>query len=62
MNKDRQKDYTVQAKLDLVVSINISARSLEEALEKSKQLKVQDFVDILGDYIDGEMEITGMYS
>jgi hypothetical protein len=61
MTKNKLKQFTVSAKLDLLVSVEVTARSLDEALEKSKSLKVQDFVDVDGDYLDGEMEITGIY-
>ncbi len=61
MKKEKIRDYEVQAKLTLYTSTTVSARSLEEATEKSKNLKEQDFVDFNGDYIDGNMRITGVY-
>lgn len=53
--------YTVQAKLDLFVSIEVRAQSLADALEQSKTLKETDFVEIGGEFIDGSMEVTGVY-
>ena len=55
------KTFQVSAKLDLFVSTEIQAKSLEEALEKARKFKEQEFVTILGDYLDGNMEITGIY-
>ncbi len=53
--------YCIQAKLNLMVSIEVSAHDLDEALAMSKEKEVSDFVDIHGDYIDGNMRVTGVY-
>ena len=59
----KRKRYTVQAKLDLFVSTEILAESLEDAVQQSKKLTEHDFVTIpQGDYIDGSMEVTGVYN
>ena len=55
------KTYVVQADLKLTVGIEVKAKTLEEALVEARTLKETDFVDILGDYIDGSMEVTGIY-
>ncbi len=57
----KQKDYEVQAKLELVVSITISAVDLDKAVEISKGFTETDFVDMHGDYLDGKFRITGVY-
>jgi len=36
------------------------ADSLEDALAKAKNLDEEVFVDVLGEYMDGEFEITGV--
>lgn len=56
------KDFQVMAKLTLDISIPVSAKTIEEAVEKSKVLDEHDFVEILGEYMDGNYEITGVYS
>ena len=56
------KTYTIQAKLDLLVGITIKANSLEDALEQSKKLIETDFVTISEDFIDGSLEVTGIYN
>lgn len=55
------KTYCVQGQLKLMVSIEVSAHDLDEALAKSKEFNEDDFVDILGELIDGNFKITGVY-
>jgi len=43
------------------VSIEITANSLEDALEKAKSLDAADFIDIKGDYNDSDFDITGIW-
>jgi hypothetical protein len=52
--------YNVYANLNINVAISISAKSLEEALEKSKGFKEKDFIQFEGEYIDGNMKINGI--
>lgn len=59
-DKPTTQTYTIQATLRLQLTVDIQAQSLEAALESAKQLKEKDFCTILGDYYDGEMEITGL--
>jgi len=57
----KNKTYCIQAQLKLMVSIEVSAPDLDTALTLSKEKKVSDFVEIHGDYIDGDHTITGIY-
>lgn len=52
--------YGVWAKTDHLINIEIKAESLEDAVAKSKELKEEDFVEVLGEYADGNFEITGV--
>lgn len=52
--------YGVWARCRQQVSVEIRARSLEDALEKAKELEEEDFVTVNGEYCDGEFEITGV--
>lgn len=61
MGKSKNKTFHVNGRLALEVCIPIIAESLENAIEKSKSLKETDFVDILGDFNDGEMRVTGIF-
>ena len=61
MKKPKTEEYYITARLALEVNIAITASSLEDAVEKSKSLNVENFVEILGDYNDGEMRITGIF-
>jgi len=54
-------NYCIQGKLTLEVCLSISAKNLDEALEKSKKLKVDDFVEFKGDFCDGNMKIVGIF-
>ena len=55
------KAFTVYAKVTIECGITIKAESFEDALERSKELKEADFVDVFQDYNDGSLEITGVF-
>ncbi len=58
----KRKRYTVQARLDLLVTTEVLAESLEDAVEQTKKLGEHDFVDIPeGQYQEGSYTITGVY-
>jgi hypothetical protein len=59
--KEKTKEYQVQAIIKTIVCISVSAKTLEEALDKSKALTEKDFITIDGEYMDGEYRITGVY-
>jgi hypothetical protein len=58
---NKKKSYQVQSVLHLMVATEIYASSLEEALEMSKTMKEDSFVNIVGEYMDGNHAITGIY-
>jgi hypothetical protein len=60
-NKQKMKDYTVMAMSNELLTLSISARSLEEAFQKAQDLKEEDFMEILGECMDGEFHIAGVY-
>jgi len=53
--------FTVMADLKIATTIIIEAESLEDAILKSKELRVEDFVDVQGELMDGEVKLTGVY-
>ena len=57
----KKKSYQVQAVLHLMVTTEIYAASIDEALEQSKSMKRDNFVDITGECIDANYAITGIY-
>ena len=60
--QNKARNYEIQARLVLLVAKTVSADSVEEALQHAKEFMSQeDFVDILGDNIDGSFRITGAY-
>lgn len=55
------RKYEIQAKMVLLTTKSITAVSVEDAMERAKFLQESDFVKFLGDYISGNMRITGAY-
>jgi hypothetical protein len=56
----KKKNFDVQARLLLLVTKRISASSLEEAVEITESMQESDFVGFRGDYMDGNIRITGV--
>lgn len=61
MTKVNKRTFHVYAKVLIDTSIEISARSLDDALEQSKSLKVDDYIEVHGEHCDSDMKITGVY-
>lgn len=61
MSKPKNREYQVQARIALLVSVSVSADSLEEATQKARGMDSTAFVDVLGECIDVETRITGIY-
>ena len=59
--KKGTRQFTICATIGLETSIEISASSLEEAVEKSKALTISDFIDILGEHNDSVLTVSGAY-
>ena len=55
------KSYEVQTVMHIMVTKSIMAKDIDEAVAVSKDLRESDFIDIQGDYIDGNFSITGVY-
>jgi len=55
------KPYTVCAKVVVETDVVIDAESLEDAIDRSKSLIIQDFIKIKGNYNDGSLTITGAF-
>lgn len=62
MSKSKKKTYYIQADISVLTSVEVAADSLQDALDQAKLMKVSDFVEVPGDHIDSELEITGVYS
>lgn len=58
--KKTLETYSVTAKLELIVSVDIKAENLTDALLSSGKLDEHDFVKILGEYFDGGCEIVSV--
>lgn len=55
------KSFNVMAKLQLECGIDVKAESLEDAIDKARQLKELDFVDMKGDFNDGSIKVFGVW-
>jgi len=60
--KNKTEIYLVSARIVLETNVEVSAESLEDALQQSGSLKIDDFITINGDHIDSKTEITGVNS
>lgn len=59
----RKKTYTVTGRVHVDVGLEVEANSLEEAMTKAKDLKLTDFVNILGENNDSSgPEIVSIFS
>ena len=54
MPKKTLDSYSIMAKIYVDVSIDISASSFEEALNKANELDVENFVEMLGECNDSK--------
>lgn len=61
MTKNSLKTFYIIADLTICTSISIQANSLEDAVEKSKKLEIDDFVKCHGDINEVEIKITGAF-
>lgn len=61
VSKPKQETYYVECRIGLCVGVEVSARTLDEAIEKSKALGLGDAVEILGDHNDSNFAITGVF-
>lgn len=57
----RLQPFTVYATVEIQCGIEIKAESLDDAVIASHELRETDFVDVLGDYNDGKLKITGIF-
>jgi len=61
MAKKNLDTFHVYATVVVDTSIEIKAETLEDALNKARDLKIDNFVDILGEHNDSGFKITGVY-
>jgi hypothetical protein len=60
MGKQKQQEYQVTGRIDIEVGVSVRAASVEEAVAKSKDLSIDDFVTVLGEHNDSTFRITGV--
>lgn len=60
MSKKPLKQFEVNAQLAISATLTLPAESLEDALAKAKDLKIDDFVDVHGSHDDSTFVIAGV--
>lgn len=58
--KSTLRSFSVSAQVNIWASVIIEAESLEDAVTKSRDLSVTDFVTVDGEHIDSQYKITGV--
>lgn len=57
----KKQVFNIQAKITLETALPINADSLADAVEASKGLKLDDFIELHGENWDSGIEITGAF-
>ena len=52
--------FTVEARVVVITSQTISADSFEDALAKAQAMKVEDFVEVIGEHHDSSIRISSV--
>ena len=60
--KKKLNQYSVMVKVVLETEVEVSAESLVDALEKTKDLTVVDVVDFKTPHNDSEIKVTGVFA
>lgn len=58
---EKKQSFTVQAKLELTLSVDVKAKDMDEALAEAKKLVIGDFVTVKSDLYDESIELTGIF-
>jgi predicted TIM-barrel enzyme len=53
--------YTVLATVTIKCGVQVLANSLREAVTIAGKMDETDFVTVLGEYVDGECDVIGVY-
>lgn len=56
----KKKLYYAQVRIVVDTNYPVRAESLADAVELAKEIKLLDYVDIHGDYIDGDSKVMGV--
>jgi len=59
--KPEMSKFNVVARVYAEVSVQIEAQNLEDALTKSKEMKVYDFIAVEGDEFDSNHRVTQIF-
>lgn len=62
MSSKKLKEFNVQVKVDLTTDVTIRAENMADALARAGELDMSDVVEFSGDYIDGSVKVTGLFT
>ena len=62
MASKKQKEFYIEARIIVDTNILVKAESLEDALTKSKEMDMGDFLDLYGDNNESSIQIRGVFS
>jgi len=57
----KTKEFVVMARVMIECDLTIKAESLEDAIAKARTLKELDFIDIKGEFMEGELHVKGVF-
>lgn len=60
--KPKKQTFYINARIVLDTELKVQANSLEEALAFSKDLKLEDFIDLHGENVNNDVRITGVHA
>jgi len=56
----KTQTYDVNFRVVVIVGTEVQATSMEEAVQKAKELKEKDMFKVLGEYNDGSMQLISV--
>ena len=59
--KNSKRTFQIQARLWVETTYQISAENIQDAVAASKNLKIGDLIELLGDHNDSGLRITGVF-
>jgi hypothetical protein len=60
MKQSTSTRFQIVGRIVALVGVDVPAKTMDEALDKSKELKVEDFITIDGDHQDSSLVISSI--
>jgi hypothetical protein len=58
--KETRKSFCITAKISITTCIEVYANTFTEAVDLSRGLSIENFVEVIGDQIDSDFGIEGI--